>query len=393
MKLFIILPRFPYPTEKGDKLRAFNQIKVLSEHYAITLFALSHESVKDADLEMVKPYCNRIYIHKLNLLPVAWNLLLTLFNGRPLQAGYYYSLNAQKRINKIIEELKPDHIYCQLLRTAAYAFGTSIPKTIDYQDVFSKGVERRIPKANPFMKILFKFELKRLQKYEAKVFDIFDIKTIISKPDRDCIPHIKKEEIAIIPNGVDQDYFKPVKTKKISELLFTGNMGYPPNIDCAEYLVKRVLPLIHEKFPETRLTLAGATPHSRVKALASEKVIVTGWVNDIREYYAGSKIFMAPMQLGTGLQNKLLEAMAMKLPCITSTLCNSALRAKENSEILIGNSPEEVATLAIKLMEDQEFADKIALNGYLFIKANYSWKGSTDRLALLMKDTIKKVDK
>jgi polysaccharide biosynthesis protein PslH len=391
MKLLVILPRFPFPTEKGDKLRAFNQLKVLSAHFDITLVALSHEKIKDDDLEKVKPYCSFVHVYRLRILPVIWNLIISVFNGWPLQAGYYYNKGAQRLIDKIASEIQPDHVYCQLLRTAAYAFNLAIPKTLDYQDVFSKGVERRIPSANTLMKVLFSFELKRLKKYEHFVFDKFDNKTIISAPDRDFIPHENRDEIVIIPNGVDQEYFKEFSTDHITDLVFTGNMGYPPNIDCAEYLVKKVLPLINKKYPKTTLTLAGASPHARVKALASKKVKVTGWVDDIRVYYAGARIFLAPMQLGTGLQNKLLEAMSMKLPCITSTLCNSALMAKEGSEVLIGNTPGEVAEHAIKLLEDQGFADSIAHNGYIFVKTNFSWHGATMNLVSLMRSTSVKI--
>lgn len=387
MKLFVILPRFPYPTEKGDKLRAFHQLRVLSKQHEISLFALSHKNVKESDVENIKSFCNSITIYRLRLIPVAWNLCMSLFNGRPFQAGYYYSKNAHKLIHKKIEEIKPDHVFCQLLRTAAYTFDCNINKTLDYQDVFSKGIERRIPSANWFVKLFLKLELKRLRKYEYYVFDKFDNKTIITKPDRDQIPHPEKDKIVIIPNGVDQEYFKPFRKELISELLFTGNMGYPPNIDCAEYLVNKVLPIIHQKYPEARLTIAGASPHSRVKALASDKVFITGWVDDIRDYYAGARIFMAPMQLGTGLQNKLLEAMAMKLPCVTSSLCNSALLAADNNEILVGNTPSEVAQQAIRLLDNPEFASTIAYNGFTFVTSKYSWEGATQKLSDLMEKT------
>ncbi len=391
MKLFIILPRFPYPTEKGDKLRAFNQIKVLSEKHDVTLFALSHKKISKDDYSKVGQYCSKVIIFRLRLLHIIFNLAMSLIKGWPLQAGYYYSYSAQRKVNRLLKQINPDHVYCQLLRTAPYAFDTHIPKTLDYQDVFSKGIERRIPSSNFLMKGLLTFELKRLRKFETRIFDLFDNRTIISKPDRDCIPHPENEQITIIPNGVDQQYFKAYKTKKITDLLFTGNMGYPPNVDCAEYLVRKVLPLIHKKYPDIKLTIAGASPHQRVRALASDKVIVTGWVDDIREYYAGARIFMAPLQIGTGLQNKLLEAMAMKLPCITSTLCNSALMAKEDLEILIGDTPAQVAEKAILLIEDKALADNIAINGYDFIKENYTWSGATDKLSALFEgQNIKK---
>ncbi len=392
MKLLIILPRFPYPTEKGDKLRAFNQIKELSKQFEIVLFALNHSNVKPSHMDAVKPYCSSIYVHKIHPVTVLVNLLLALFKRWPFQAGYYYSNAAKKAVNQIIKVHKPEHIYCQLLRTAAYATDCKIPKTLDYQDVFSKGMERRIPKANFLMRPVFRLEYNRLLRYERFVFDLFDNKTIISIPDRNFIPHHAKEEIVIIPNGVDQNYFKPMEAKIRSELVFTGNMGYPPNIDCAEYLVNEVLPLIHRKFPDTRIILAGASPHARVRELASEKVLVTGWVDDIRPYYAGARIFMAPMQLGTGLQNKLLEAMAMKLPCITSDLCNSALGATEEVEILVGNTARQVADQAIRLLENKNFADSIARSGYLFVRKNYTWEGATAKLALLITEkTINKV--
>jgi len=141
MKLLVILPRFPYPTEKGDKLRAFNQLKVLSEHFDISLFALSHDKVSPENIEKVKPFCKSIHIERINFLQVVWNLFICLFTSRPLQVGYYYTNKAKRAFRKKIKEVNPDHIYCQLLRTAPYAFGIEIPKTLDYQDVFSKGIE------------------------------------------------------------------------------------------------------------------------------------------------------------------------------------------------------------------------------------------------------------
>ncbi len=389
MKLLVILPRFPYPIEKGDKLRAYHQIRLLSKSFDILLVAISHNRVSKAHLEKVKPYCKSIIIVRQNWLSAGWNLLVALFRGWPLQAGYYYSSRNQRTIDRIISKEKPGHIYCQLLRTAAYARNFSGPKTLDYQDVFSKGIERRIPTASLLMKPLLKFEYKRLLKYEKQLFSQFDNKTIISKPDRDFINHPDKEKIEIIPNGVDRKYFNPGKGVITHELIFTGNMGYPPNVDCAEYLVNKVLPLIHKKYPDARLMLAGASPHTRVKSLASSKVTVTGWVDDIRSCYSSALIFMAPMQIGTGLQNKLLEAMSMRLPCVTSSLCNAALGADDGNEILVGDTPKQVADHAISLLADAEFRQKIAENGFFFSRRNYSWESANEKLSALISGTDK----
>ena len=130
--------------------------------------------------------------------------------------------------------------------------------------------------------------------------------------------------------------------------------------------------------------LAGATPHQSVLALKGENVHVTGWVEDIRECYAKAKIFIAPMQIGTGLQNKLLEAMAMKIPSITSSLANFALEAKDGKEILVGNSPREYADHIIQLLDNTDTSETIANNAYSFVHRNYNWDAATKKLENLI---------
>ena len=144
MKLLVILSRVPYPLDKGDKLRAFNQIKQLSKKNEIILFALDDRNIDEKKLVELKKYCASITIFKLSKFTILANIIRAFFNGNPLQVGYFYSRKAQKKVDDLILQHYPDHIYCQLIRTAEYAKQYSnIPKTLDYMDVFSKGMERR----------------------------------------------------------------------------------------------------------------------------------------------------------------------------------------------------------------------------------------------------------
>lgn len=385
MKILILLSRIPYPLEKGDKLRAFNHIKYLSKNNKITLFAINDSKVnKEKAFQALQPYCRSINFFDISKFSILFNVLLAFFNGKPLQTGYFFSRRAKKRINKIISETKPDHIFCQLVRIAEYVKDENIPKTLDYQDVFSKGVERRIHSSPFYLKPFLKLEYKRLLKYENKIFDYFDNKIIISEPDRELIPHPEKDKIVIVMNGVDTDFFKPINRKKEYDIVFTGNMGYPPNVNGVEFLVKQILPIVRRNKPEIKVLIAGANPDRKVIAVKSKNVHVTGWVEDIRECYAKARIFIAPMQIGTGLQNKLLEAMAMKIPCISSHLANNALNAKSGKEIKIGDSAEEYAQHIIYLLDNKDKADEIALNGYNFVLNNYNWEKATEKLEELM---------
>ena len=376
MKIFVLLSRVPYPIEKGDKLRAFHHIRCLAQNHEIVLCALSDSSVHPEALNILGEICKAVHIIPIKPAGMIWNLLKAFVNGNPLQVGYFYRSSAQARISELIKQHKPDHIFCQLIRVSEYVKELPIPKTLDYQDIFSMGAKRQAETA-PFWKRPFLLlEYRRLLNYEKSIFDKFDHKCIISAPDRELLSHPDRNKVVIIPNGVDHDFFQPLARPKKFDIVFTGNMGYPPNIDAAQFIAKDIFPLVLKKIPTATLLIAGANPHASVKSLQSDNINVSGWMPDIRESYATSRIFIAPMRIGTGLQNKLLEAMSMKLPCITSPLANQALGAAVNQEILVGISAEQYAGHIIGLLQDESKASDLAENGFRFVKQNFSWEKS-----------------
>jgi polysaccharide biosynthesis protein PslH len=385
MKLLVLLSRVPYPLEKGDKLRAFHQIKHLSKEFDLHVCCLNDAGKLPGAEEALKPYCKSLHIIDLNKTGIYWNLIKSFFSCKPLQVGYFYSCKAKRKISNLIREIMPDHIFCQLLRVAEYVKDIDIPKTIDYQDVFSKGYERQASSVSWILKPIFKREARLLKRYEFRIFDWFDQHSIISLPDRSEIDHPNRDSISIIHNGVDLNYFKPTETAKNIDILFTGNMNYPPNVLGVEFLINDVIPILNKLKPGLKVLIAGVNPSRKVLALASKQVEVTGWVEDIRNAYNRSRLFVAPMMIGTGLQNKLLEAMAMKLPCITSHLANAALEAVPGEQILVCESPEEYVKEIIILLENNDIAERIASNGQDFARNNYNWQRETEKLAELIK--------
>ena len=390
MKIFVLLPRIPYPLEKGDKLRAYNQIKQLSKNNEIVLCALNDNPKVDEQqaFQALQPYCSSINFIKLSKPRILSGLTMAFFKGLPMQCGYFYNGKAARKVDELIAKHQPDMLFGQLVRVAEYIRQKDIPKAIDYQDVFSYGMKRRRDIANFLTRPVFNMEYKRLCRYEATVFDAFDVKTIISEPDRDLIPHPKKDEILIIPNGVDHEFFKPQQQEKKYDIVFTGNMSYAPNVNAVDYLSNEILPIVWKQIPEAKMYIAGATPDPKVKKAASDHIIVSGWLDDIRDAYAQSRVFIAPMRIGTGLQNKLLEAMSMGLPAITSPLANASLGAKPNEEILVGNNAEELAQHIITLLTDQEKASQIAQAGFDFTNRVYDWGPATEKMEVAMKNLL-----
>ena len=212
----MLLSRVPYPLEKGDKLRAFHQIRELSKKNEIILCALNPISNLDKQkaFRELQPYC--LSINFLDLPPHVrvWNMFVSLFGKRPIQTGYFYNGKAARDIDRLIKTHKPNHLYCQFIRTTEYLKNYDIPKTLDYQDVLSYGMKRRMDKASFFAKPLFNLEYHRLLNYEAAIFNVFNNKTIISIPDQKLINHPEKDRIHVIPNGVDHDFFKPQNKEK-----------------------------------------------------------------------------------------------------------------------------------------------------------------------------------
>ncbi len=387
MKLLVLLSRIPYPLDKGDKLRAYYQLKQLSQDFQIKVVALDDCQGTEQDREKLRNEFDIQFV-KLNKTVIYLKMLRALFSDKPFQVHYFFQRSANLKVKEIISEFKPDHIYCQLIRTAEYVKNIhSIPKTMDYMDAFSKGMDRRISQNRGIKKIFIKAEASRLLKYENLIFDYFENKTIISSQDQSLIYHPERNSIKVVPNGVDFDFFTPVQSNnRTFELVFTGNMSYPPNVDGALFLVNEIMPIVWKEMPKAKVLIAGAKPTVAITSLKSRNVAVSGWVDDIREAYADSSVFIAPMRIGTGLQNKLLEAMSMGVPCITTSFANNALKAVNGASILIGDSKESLAEIVIDLLRDPVLRNNLSVAGRAFIEANYSWRTST---AILI-DSIKR---
>ncbi|MCX6180536.1 MAG: glycosyltransferase [Bacteroidetes bacterium] len=384
-KTLIILSRIPYPLEKGDKLRAYHFIKELSKWEEIHLVAISDEPAQQSSINELKKYCKEIHVFPVSKWSIAVNMLKSFIMGLPFQSGYFYNSKVAKEISALIEKTKPDHIFLQLLRTTEYVKNIhGIDMTLDYMDAFAKGMERRFETAYFPASRIYKWEYFRLRKYEGRIYHWFKNKLIISEQDLNSLFITDTSEVKIIPNGVDTDFFSPRESKKKYDLLFFGNMSYPPNVSAAKYLCEEILPLLLKNYPDIKIAVSGAEPAKEVLALDGKNVEITGWIDDMREIIAQSKIVVAPMLIGTGLQNKLLQAMAMKIPCVTSTLANNALGAENKDSILVARTKEDYVRAIELLLQNPEVYQSIAESGHRFVNKNFNWEASARKVHELM---------
>jgi sugar transferase (PEP-CTERM/EpsH1 system associated) len=380
MKIVVLTSRIPYPLEKGDKLRIFHQIKHLSESHEICLICLNENS-QSIDTSVLREMVSEFHVVPISKWKIPFRLIFALFHNLPFQVEYFLDRKNKKKIEAIIQDFNPNHIYCQLIRTAEYVKNLfQFDKTIDYMDAFSAAAMRRAKTEKGISKIFWKIENERVKKYERSIFDYFKHHAIITEQDRNLLAIPSNKKISIVPNGVDTFHFKNSNQNKKHDLVFAGNMNYPPNIAAAIFLVEEILPKLLSQFPNITVLIAGANPSSDIQKLASENVTVSGWMNDIREAYCESRVFVAPMFIGAGMQNKILEAMSSELPVVTTSLAAEAFPEKKLSKLIEANTAFEFvkAIQYYLLNEAAQLSD--GKNNRLYVEEKYSWNISNKKL-------------
>ncbi|HWZ22269.1 MAG TPA: glycosyltransferase [Cytophagaceae bacterium] len=391
MKILIALSRFPFPIEKGDKLRAYYQLRELSRNNELYVVCVTDKMPSEEELYEVKKHCKQLEIIRLSFFSGILNCIKAIFSPDPFQVHFFESSKTKDAIAYLISTNNIDICYVQLVRMFKnIPFELPTKYYLDYMDAFSEGMKKRIQYSHWYEKFIVATEAKRLRIFEEKIAPYFDGHSMISQSDTDTFSENLKSKLDIIPNGVSEEYFvtKTPQIDKEYDLIFTGNMGYHPNIQACKYLVQEILPVLKSKGMKVKVCLAGINPSPEVLALKSDDVIVTGYVKDMKDYLIRSKVFVAPLFSGSGLQNKLLEAMAAGLPTLTTSLTNKALKAKDKKEIIICNESIKFAEQIIFLLNHPAEAGELARLGRLFVRENYNWRACNALLEKSFKNLL-----
>lgn len=393
MRLLMALSRFPLPARKGDKLRAWEQIKGLSEQFEIHLVCMADEEPTPEEIQQVLPYVKSLKIFTIPLWKRIPGFITALLSGIPFQVAYFTSARMKAYITQTLEQERISVCYTQLIR-----LGRTVPILkgvryfLDYMDALSAGMKSRIPESRGLMRLLYGWEAQRLRRYEEQLVAHYDAFSAITEADARQLPNTGNKPMLIVPNGVSEAYFATeLKKERKYGLLFTGNMGYFPNVKAGIYLTHEIFSLLQGNYPHLTVCLAGTDPSEKVKALAGPKVTVTGFVKDMRIVMGDSQLFVAPLFTGSGLQNKLLESMAAGLPVITTPLANEALGAEDGISIKVCSTPQEFADTIIYLLEHPEIANIIGKAGQAFVRAHYAWSSTNQKLGAFLLQLGKEV--
>lgn len=387
MKIAAFLPRMPWPLDKGDKLRAYHLLKGLARNHEIYLFALHEGNDPRAGIEVLGEFCREVHIERLGKASRVRGLSRALAKGWPLQAGYFHHPALVEKWRAFLAAHRPGQTFYQLIRSLPYLkAATDIPAVIDYQDAFSLSMARLAGESRPPKSWVWQREAEKVARFETEAQRLSRRQIIISEQDREKLPFEERHNVHVISNGIDLDIFKPREAEKDIDILFAGNMSYRPNITAAKYLVEKIMPIVRELRPKLKIVLAGTRPAAEVRQLAGPNVEVTGYVEDIAAWYARSRMLLAPMQTGAGLQNKILEAMAMELPAIVSEIAAKGLPEKARELVLVEKEPEDYAESVIELLNEENYAAMLGHQGRKYVLAHHNWAQISDAFEKIFTD-------
>ena len=374
-KILVLTPRFPFPVIGGDRLRIYKLCEQLAKSYELTLLSLCEnedEMKMDVDDVVFKE------IHRVLLTPFESyvNVALSIPSSKPLQVAYYKSNQFRKKI----DELYSQHDAClaHLIRVGDYIKDKPGVRILEMTDAISLNYKRvKTVGAKNFRSIIYSLEQKRLERYEKKMAGHFDLISFVSDVDKNYL-YNDEDKAKVYPNGVDTDYLKfsnrIVDRKQDIYLIFIGNMFSLQNMDAALSFCKDILPRLNKLENKFKFKVIGKIRDSDKRILSDiPNVIVTGSVENVANEALIGHFGICPVRLGAGVQNKILEYMALGLPCITTTVGFEGIGATIDREIFIANTYDDYNTVLHKLINNQMLYNDVALNARQFVQENFSW--------------------
>ena len=387
MNILFITPRFPYPPLKGDQLLPYYRLKYLSSRHKITLLSFYESKKELVGLDQVQRYCHAVHLIKLPKWRSLINVGCGLFFSRlPLQVLYYSSSEFRSKLQHLTSVNNFDLVHAYMLRSAQYLAEIKTPKILELIDSMQLNLERRMATEKLPLRLLIKEELRRIVSYERKIASLADKIIVVSAKDQALLPFAN---VVVIPLGTDTDItLLPDAKSKVPAIIFSGNMGYAPNIQAVLWFVHSCWPLIRAKFKNVNFIIAGSNPPRAIKNLSigDKNIIVTGLVKSMPGIIQTARVAIAPMQSGSGMQSKILEAMACALPVVTTTLGLGTIKAITNEEIFVANDAAVFSENVLNLLQNADLANTAGKNARDFVERQHSWEHMIAQLELVYKD-------
>ncbi len=393
-ELLYLAHRIPYPPNKGDKIRSYHLLKHLAQRYRVHLGTFIDDEKDWQHVEKVKSLCGETCFVDLAPGTARLRSLAGFFSGQPLTLPYYRNSCLQAWVNGVLETRRVRHVLVFSSAMAQYvSHADQIRRIIDFVDIDSDKWQQYATTTRWPMNWIYRRESRLLLDYEKRVASDFDSATFVSEAEAELFNRLAPEtapKVTFFNNGVDADYFSPEQTfpnpysDGVGVLVFVGAMDYWANIDAVNFFARRIFPAIRMHLPQVEFYIVGARPAAEVIALgALPGVKVTGSVPDVRPYLTHASLAVAPLRIARGIQNKVLEAMAMEKIVILSPQAMEGIRARPDQELVVARDENEFSSRIVALLRGGS-DQAIGRAARARVLEDYSWKKGLGRVDMLL---------
>ena len=384
--------RLPYPVIGGDRLKPYYLLSHLAKNHNVTLISFYQGSKIPVNyVNAIEKLGVKVFVIKLNPMVAGLKTFAKITNY-PLEIAYYYHSDFQKTVDKIINDNHIDLAFSFFMRTAEYIKNKKLPKVLIAEDCRTLYQKRSYEESSNLKhKIVRWWEYTRLKTYEPNIVNYFDLTTLVSEADIDAMkkqnPNANYE---LLTNGTDIDKFKPKESIERKGILFAGKMDVWANVLMVKTIVKNILPIIKKEIPDAKLKIVGANPPQNILSLKSDSISIEANVPDMIPYLQKAQVFLHPHTGGSGIQNKLLEAMSCACPVVTTPTGNQGINAVNGKEVLIGDDFHQLAQHTINILKNKELAKSISDNARELIINTHSWESVFMKLDKIIDEVLGK---
>jgi glycosyltransferase involved in cell wall biosynthesis len=373
MKILAISPRIPEIGKKGDQVPSFHRLTYLSRNHQIKLICFG-DAIKDFEAKLkLESFGISVDLIQWNKSEAVTHMLRAIFNSElAFQCALFESASFKKAFQNRVFDFKPDAVYAVTIRVLRNIDPYSGPLFVDMIDSMALNFSRRIDMAGGLKRVMLKLEYFRVKGFEKSFAQRATRSFVVSSIDQKMIG---SDKVGVIPLGVDgQQFFKEAESCRKPVIIFSGNMNYKPNVDAVLWFYHNCLHRLIYELPECHLVIAGGNPAAEILSLRQDKAVtVTGHVPSIAALINAARVSIAPMQSGSGMQNKILEAMACGVPVVTTSLGLGDIKAEVGNDLLVADTAQSFVDGVLSLLQSNELHSKIGNSGWYYVKHQHNW--------------------
>jgi sugar transferase (PEP-CTERM/EpsH1 system associated) len=390
MRILFLAHRLPYPPDKGERIRAYHELKFLGKRHSIDLFTFADTVAEAENQQALQKLCRRIYVEARNPITVLTGAVRSLFRGEPLSCGCVFSHRFQREVHRALSAERYDVIFVNCSSMAQYIpRGLSVRLVADFVDIDSAKWSQYAKRSRAPIAWLYSREARSLAQYEVDWARTSASTIVATRHEAALLSAESALQVEVVRNGVEipavcADELPPEVKVLQPYALFLGTMDYRPNVDAVEHFANDIFPLVRRRHPELKFVIAGRNPSRLVRKLARRPgIVVTGPLPRVDIYVAGSTVVVAPFRIAQGIQNKILEGLAAGKPVVSTSGPARAIGARPGETLLVADSAKEFADAVVAVLENPELRRRFE-RGRDFVRQNFDWHTNLSHLEQLL---------